>query len=113
MKFIKLITTVLIILLSSINRVTALTIKEYKEMSNEEIVKIYVKGVGEGLMWGNTMINVRQNTNIFCPPPKMALNGENYISILQKELESNSSYKDSDPIELVLVLALEKVFPCK
>jgi hypothetical protein len=98
-----------------------ITVKVYHERmrsSNESEVagmKIYVKGLGEGLGWANTELG--DKNLLYCPPPKLGLGTENFLDMIDKKIESLSSIVPSAKLDemwigLLLVKALKETFPC-
>lgn len=77
----------------------------------------YIVGVGKGIFWANIVMKLQGRKPLFCLPKELALNQDNYISLLDQELKSPTDpqrhYSSDTPIELVLVQALEHTFPCK
>ncbi|MBI2680955.1 MAG: hypothetical protein HYX25_08120 [Candidatus Solibacter usitatus] len=68
---------------------TTVTVKDYRERITREpatVIKVYVRGLGEGIFWANMMAN-KKKTPLFCPPPKLALTEENFINILDSTIK--------------------------
>lgn len=97
----------------SIDQANAITVLEYEGSKNNHPawVEAHINGVGQGMGWSNAVVESRLKEKLFCPPQNIALNAENYLSIIDKEIESGR-WKDQDPVELVLFMGLEKTFPC-
>lgn len=91
-----------------------LTVGQYKKAGrNLEIVKTYVAGLGSGYSWANVMLETRSGAqlHLYCPPNKLAINGENYLDILDNHIKRRSP-SDDVPIELILLQGLMETFPC-
>jgi hypothetical protein len=100
-----------------------MTVKEYqKEMHSSDrdradAVKLHVIGIGQGIAWANAAAE-KNNTPLYCQPPKFSMNGNNYIDILDKVIktfESKTTAKDLNefPIGMLLVMGLQQTFPCQ
>ncbi|MFP6782796.1 MAG: hypothetical protein VCB24_00640 [Pseudomonas sp.] len=109
----------LILLLSSTAQ--AMTIENFNRnlQNNPEENKYYIIGLGTGYTWMNTYYKTQgiTDTQIFCPPPKIALNADNYIALIQEQIKELNTYKTVDevnayPVEMLLLLSLQRSFPC-
>ena len=98
----------------STNVFSEILVKDYLKHKNEEQVKSYVMGVGVGYGWSNVKLMIRGEKQLFCLPPNLSLNQQNYLTIIDDALK-NSKPKEADdtPIELILINQLIKTFPCK
>ena len=91
----------------------------YLEANNparKQVVAMYVAGVGQGFFWANEEAKNTAKVALYCPPNTMALNPQNYVALLDQQLtfyKDTSRFKDTMPIELVLLRALQDNFPCK
>ncbi|UTA48335.1 hypothetical protein L1F30_02035 [Simiduia sp. 21SJ11W-1] len=96
------------------NQANALSIVNYKQLKKEDYssLKLYVSGLGQGYDWSNSIVANKLKQNLYCPPQKIALNAENFLSIIDTEIESGL-WKDEDPIEMILFFGLEKTFACE
>lgn len=92
-----------------------MTIELYKEASikkgGERIVSSYVTGLGEGLFWANAATEVSFKQRLYCQPTNLALNGHNYIEILNREIEEGAHAQDTE-LGVALLVGLQKTFPC-
>jgi hypothetical protein len=71
-----------------------------------------VSMVETGTSWANTAIaNERKEQPIYCPPAKLALTGDQLIDIIRREVSDHPSVGTA-PFGLVMIKALEKLFPC-
>lgn len=103
-------------LLASSNALAAMTIELYESASinkeGKQLVEMYIVGLGEGFFWANAAAGANGTPALYCPPQNLAMNGDNYISILKREIESGSHAKNSE-VGLALLLGLQKTFPCE
>jgi len=110
------------VLLSAIQLKAEITVKTYKaRMAGNDLVliegtKYYIRGLGEGMEWANTSPMMAKK-RLFCSPPNLGLSEQNFIDILNKEIEVASarySQKEFDElfIGMLLIAGLEKTFPC-
>lgn len=80
------------------------------------VLSTYMSGVGNGYVWANGELKARKLPLLFCAP-KMALTQDNFLQVLIKEIKEPTNQRkewpDDTPIELVLLSALEQLFPCK
>lgn len=82
--------------------------------SNEkELLSGIISGTENGMGWANTFLETyRKEDALYCVPPHLALNGDQLMDMLRKEVKDHPSEADSS-YGLVLMLALRKVFPCQ
>lgn len=96
----------------------ALSAANYKAMkaSHPAQAQMYVRGVGEGISWTNTLSIQEGNKPLYCPPPQMALGLDNYLYILDRAIEQiEAGRQQSVPtrsIEAMLLFGLIETFPC-
>ena len=76
------------------------------------------RGVGErGFSSANVFGEVKNKARLYCPPEKLALDGHNYLDILDGEIKAQSSRLtaaelEEQPLGDMLVMGLIKTFPC-
>jgi hypothetical protein len=107
-------------LLSVMHSTTAeamVTLKIYSDLkstSTSHLFDHYIGGLGNGYVWANGELAAQERPSLFCAP-NMALTEANFIAILDKEIAqpTRNKYVDDTPIELILLKALEYLFPCK
>tara|TARA_B100001971_G_C17698343_1_gene290448 strand:- start:115 stop:366 length:252 start_codon:yes stop_codon:yes gene_type:complete len=72
--------------------------------------------VGAVLCW-----NKKVNNPFFCPPDHLALNANNYVEILEREIQRQREggifgeggiSKEDASVELILFYGLVRTFPC-
>lgn len=77
------------------------------------VAEYYVFGIEEGFGWANSSLVKRGATPLYCPPPKLAITADQTMTILEKFLtEDADAYISGLPPGIVLLLALERTFPC-
>ena len=101
----------------------ALTLKDYKLLKNTDVMDLYIEGLLQGSKWTNAITKKlnKDNKNLkraFCPPTNMVLELANAKTIIHRAAEDLSkvytgSEFDNIPIAQVLLLGLERTFPCK
>ena len=118
MKYFKLLA--LIYLTIAFNTYAEMTVREYKNYmakGQDDLVKIYIKGLGVSSSW---MITVQESQDknyqkLYCQPLNLGLTVENYVNILDKRIEKFKNvpgYQDKVYIELELINGLMETFPC-
>jgi hypothetical protein len=117
MKSLPLSAIALLLLLSA--PVFALPLKQYqaarKEDSMESIVN-YINGIGNGYLWANSALAAESKEPLFCNP-ELTLNEDNYLALLDRQIKdgtpTKTKWRDDDPIEIILLRALQRTFPCR
>ncbi|OPY05706.1 MAG: hypothetical protein A4E61_00199 [Syntrophorhabdus sp. PtaB.Bin184] len=96
-----------------------LTVKDYKDLKAQDsrTVTIYISGIGTGIGWYNSELQVRGKSLLYCPPPKLNLNAHNLVRILDDEIERAENkmgfQKTQDALVGMLLLdGLIRTFPC-
>jgi hypothetical protein len=78
----------------------------------DRLVKPYLTGVGEGLMWANAQLKAQKSAPFFCDPDEVTLTTDEYLSVVDGE--TKQPYVEPDyPIELLLLKGLQRKYPCK
>ena len=79
----------------------------------------YVEAVARGLVWANTRIRQKHGsraTPMFCTQGRVEWNGPEIRAMVDQEIARGATtsrpYVGSDPLELVMIMALEARFPC-
>jgi hypothetical protein len=108
---------------NNISSAAALTLKDYKLLGNSDAMDLYIEGLLQGSKWTNALTkkNNEDTKNLkraFCPPTEMVLELANAKTILNRSIEDLSKiYTELElenvPIVQVLLLGLERTFPCK
>ncbi len=107
-----------------------ISLKEYRQSRSDpgaqgemkgEMMKLYVMGLGDALVAANVYGPGSRSRNFFCPPPELALVVNNYMQILdaqiQREIQRDKLRRsgvltDDLPISLILLHGLKETFPC-
>lgn len=87
-------------------------ISKFQDFKNDKSFKLYITGVGKGTSWANAELDQQGRRLLYCQPKKLALNGSNYIQLIDNFLDHHKNLPSYTPIEMVLLLALENAFPC-
>ena len=100
-----------------------LTLKDYKLLKDTDVMNLYIEGLLQGSKWTNAMTkslnkDAKKLKRVFCPPTDLVLELANAKTIIDRTAEDlskdmNESEHDKVPIVQVLLLGLDKVFPCK
>lgn len=82
--------------------------------SKDGFINTYVFAVGEAFLTANAVLENRGQPPLYCQPPKLALTGGGYKAILDSFLEEQKSspIPEDTAIELALLKALQRAFPC-
>jgi hypothetical protein len=80
-------------------------------------MKLYIMGVGSGILWANTAA-AKNNAPLYCQPPNFTMNGDYYIDILDKmikDLESKTTAKELNEYSVgaLVLTGLQQSFPCQ
>ena len=125
----KIVVFICLMFISSSAYSLTLTIDGYKEMKETARengnMKVFLRGQIEGIyqgLLGMVIIietnakkyETKSNVALWCNPDDLALNYQNLIFIVDKELERRKLfYRVSTPISFVLYAGLLNRFPCK
>lgn len=85
-------------------------------LKTSESFKNYLEGAESGLTWYNLAAKREFGRFLYCPPPKLSLNYENLIYMLEKyikEHELTPGVYDELPVIALLLDALRENFPCE
>jgi hypothetical protein len=106
----------LFIFLLSMTASAEFSVKEYKQLKENDVMKTYIEGLGRGFVWANVVMKKETNKSLFCSPEKLALGKDNFIRILDDEIkrqEIDGFIKTQEAsIEMVLLFGLKNTFPC-
>ena len=107
----------------NISLAAPLTLKDYKLLKNTDVMDLYIEGLLQGSKWTNALTKnsnegIKNFKRAFCPPNKMVLELANAKTIISRSVEDLSKiYTETElenvPIIQVLLLGLERTFPCK
>jgi hypothetical protein len=97
----------------------SMPLKAYKvarKADSIESIETYIDGVGNGFLFANTALQADNKEPLFCIPD-LTLNEENYLALLDRQIKdgmpTKAAWRDEDPIEIILLRALQRTFPCK
>ncbi len=79
--------------------------------SDEDMWKLYVNGIVDGLQWANAAAANRGDQPLFCQPGKLSLSFEQPIEILKNYVAEHPRNADA-PVGLALLYAMKYTFPC-
>lgn len=92
-----------------------ITVEIYKSAKGtqvENINKIYISGAGAAFDWANVKLKGTGQKPLYWPPQELALNAENYIGILDREI-AKDIVAGKNPVDMYLINGLMATFPCK
>lgn len=96
---------------------SAVEVGNFDEIKGSEYFRAYIEGVGHGFLWANAELQVnKRQTLLFCVPPSLGLTTDNYVGLIEAEIrdsKANGGINGKAPVELVLMGALKKTFPCR
>ena len=90
-------------------------VKHYYEFKKVDKFEDYLIGLGRGIFWTNTVLEVSKQKRIFCMPGGLALDQGIILSVIDQEVRNptgRDSWKPDTTIELIAVLAFKNKFPC-
>jgi hypothetical protein len=68
--------------------------KEVIETKEQDITKIRVSGMGQGLSWANGMLTRRSSAPLYCQPSQLAMPPEKDIAILEETIQREPRLAD-------------------
>jgi hypothetical protein len=87
-----------------------------RSKSGDDTMKVYLAGIGDAFLLANVELESAKVSPLFCQPPALALNADNYLAILESSMKEkglpNGSANDELPVVVVLLSGLKKTFPC-
>lgn len=92
-----------------------ITVKQFDKYEGQEVFKLYIRGVGDGYSWANTALANNKQRLLFCAPVKLTLSVDQYLQIIHdtiKGLRQTGKNIEDFPVEMVLLLGLQEMFPC-
>lgn len=108
-----------IALLLSTTAHAGLTVEDYHKIPRGDarrwdLVVGFLTGIGQGLETANSFLDHEHKTKLYCQPD-IALNGQNYVQILDDYIESSKTPYDPKvlPVSTLMFYALVVKFPCK
>ena len=75
-------------------------------------MRLYIRGVGDGISIYNALLHTRGSGLAYCPPEKVGLVDAQYVAIM-KEFMAKFPKTRTSPVSAVLIYSLQDAFPCK
>jgi hypothetical protein len=75
-------------------------------------MRLYIRGIGDGLSIYNTLLHTQGVALAYCPPEKVGLVDAQYVAIMRGFMDKFPKTRTS-PVPAVLIYALQDAFPCK
>lgn len=120
-----LITALWLLAVGSLQAHAQITVKDYRatltlnDETKVSVMKLYISGIGEGLLWANSE-ETRRKTPLYCMPEKLELVTDNYVALIDGQIKKLSQRGGATKAELddfavgvLLLNGLEATFPCK
>jgi hypothetical protein len=85
--------------------------RDERRKSHRSFNKLYLDGAKGGLIAYNILLKERHLKSNFCLPTNLALTLEQAENIMFKQAVKMSD-PDDTPIEVILLFALEEIYPC-
>jgi hypothetical protein len=88
------------------------------DTSSKVAVYLYVHGLSDGLLRANAEAKFKYGTYLYCQPNNLALNGDNYIRMLDDAVEKKKGFsffkqnQDNPILGMLLLEELQNAFPC-
>lgn len=99
----------------SFSALADLSIANYQRGMQDSALKglttAYVSGMGSAYTFANSELEGDGQPKLFCQPRQLALNGPVLIQLLDTEIK-NPLYKTDFPVQIPLLFALKRAFPC-
>ena len=84
----------------------------YQRNNDNLYMRLYIRGIGDGLGVYNAMMGDSDgDRRFFCPPDTMGIVDAQYVAIMSNFL-TNYPKTRSQPVNAVLLFALKETFPC-
>jgi hypothetical protein len=89
-------------------------LKAWDTDNNNLYLRIYIRGVGDGMGFYNTAVGLEGGKPLYCPPEKVGLVDAQYVAIMRNYLTKWPNLKNlkQGPVSGVLIFALKDAFPC-
>jgi len=84
----------------------------YDDPRSKQDVALTVGATQRGLALANAAVGRRKQKPLYCPPPNLALTGEQTIDIVHRFVDAHPTL-GKIMWEAVMLLALQEVFPCQ
>jgi hypothetical protein len=106
-----------LLLIVSVSASADISVRDYEETKAKggelwETMKIYIGGFGNGFTYANVGIAAKHQKPLICPPEQLGIYKENYVNMLDEAIRALRPSDDTS-IDDVLMLGIERTFPCK
>lgn len=95
---------------------SGLTLADYEAKKDALPTIAYITGVGQGLLYANAWLRLRNQPRICCQPDRLTLFPNNLISLIDTQIKRHSTdqpYPSMATVEVILLDALIVSFPCE
>ena len=75
------------------------------------LLRLYIRGIGEGVSISNASLETQGRAKLYCPPQSVGLVDAQYVAIMASFLKKVPAAKTAPP-SVVLLEALQIAFPC-
>jgi hypothetical protein len=93
-----------------------ITIKDYQKFKEDKNFQLYLNGIKNGIVFTNVYLEFANKPRLYCPPPKLKLELQNAMTIIDKEIEAlrkSDKLREEGWVEPLLLKGLIETFPCK
>jgi hypothetical protein len=91
---------------------TAGTFVDTYQKNNNIYMRLYIRGIGEGIGIYNAMLDQPDGgRKLYCPPGNVGIVDAQYVAIMSSFLTKYPTTR-SHPVPAVLLFALKEAFPC-
>jgi hypothetical protein len=80
--------------------------------SSDPSHRSYLSEITTGQEWYNARIQIRGGQALFCPPGRLPITQDLQSDILQRYLRQGRPEEWNQPLGMVMLKALQHVFPC-
>ena len=88
-------------------------LSQYDQVKNTAFFKPYINGIGTGYFWANVDLDIRNTKKLFCTPQNLDFNADDYVAILNDQINYTKSKQGNWPIGALLLEGLRRKYPCK
>lgn len=94
-----------------------ITVKMYQESKSagpdiKRVTVAYISGVGGAYSWANSELEHEGKQPMYCPPRTLALHSDLLVELVDKEI-ANFPYRPDFTVEMAVLFALKRKFPCR
>lgn len=92
------------------------TVSEYEEIKNSEMVRSYLFAAGQAYVYFNITLTRHEKEPLFCPPSGQPLSSADYVAMFEKALPKARRIFGASvgnvTLEVILLDGLRAAFPC-